>query len=246
MYMRRKSAKYPLMEALLLFTFCTREVNFFMQIAPSFGRRSSIFLPGNGSANPIVPRTGPIMTRSFLLAICLCLGTLSTASAEMGPQLKIGELVLKLNGSGVRTKTLVQVYEAGLYLLKPNTDAPTILAADELMAIRIKITSGFVSQSTLVSSLKEGIATSTKDNPAAYARETEQLQQLLQDAVNKNDIYDFVYVPQKGINVLKNAKVLGVIPGLEFKKAFFGIWLSDSPVDKSLRKGLLAGKGGSD
>jgi len=62
------------------------------------------------------------------------------------------------------------------------------------------------------------------------------------DDVKKNDIYDFMYTPNKGLSVLKNGKSQGVIPGLAFKKAFFGIWLSDSPVDKDLRKGMLAGK----
>jgi hypothetical protein len=186
------------------------------------------------------------MTRSFLLAICLGFTVISTASAQLGPQLKIGEQVLQLNGSGARTKTFVQIYEAGLYLVKTTTDPQTVLGAEELMAIRIRITSGLVSRPSLVASLKEGLAKSTKGNPDQFARETEQLQQLLQDDVNKNDVYDFVYVPTKGINVLKNKKVLGVIPGLEFKKAFFGIWLSDSPVDKDLRKAMLSGKGASD
>lgn len=186
------------------------------------------------------------MTRRFLLAVAFSFAVISAASAQLGPRLKIGDQLLLLNGSGARTKTLVQIYEAGLYLVKPATDAQAVLQADEWMAIRIRITSGFVSRPSLVASLKEGLAKSTKGKPDAFARETDQLQQLLQDDVNKNDVYDFIYAPANGLNVLKNGKVLGVIPGLEFKKAFFGIWLSDSPVDKDLRKALLAGKAASD
>lgn len=181
--------------------------------------------------------------RNFLVAICLCLVVISTVSADLGPQIQIGERVLHLNGSGVRTKSFVQVYEGGLYLLKPSTDAQTVLAGDELMAVRIRVTSGFVSQASLVSSLKEGLAQANKGKPDALAAETAQLQQLLQDEVKKGDTFDFVYEPTQGLYVLKNKKALGVIPGLEFKKAFFGIWLSDSPVDKNLRKALLSGKG---
>ncbi|MBU6237569.1 MAG: chalcone isomerase family protein [Planctomycetes bacterium] len=79
------------------------------------------------------------MIRRFLMAIFLCLAVISTVRAELGPQLKIGEQVLQLNGAGVRTKTLVQIYESGLYLLKPTKDASVVLAADELMAIRVRI-----------------------------------------------------------------------------------------------------------
>lgn len=180
--------------------------------------------------------------RSFLLACLLCFAFVSTANAELGPQLKIGDQVLQLNGAGFRTKTFVQIYESGLYLPKPTTDAQSILAADEMMAIRVRITSGFVSRASLVSSLQEGLAKSANGRPDAFARETEQLQQLLKDDVKKNDVYDFVHVPSKGLCVLKNGNLQGVILGLEFKKALFGIWLSDSPVDKDLRQAMLSGK----
>jgi hypothetical protein len=182
------------------------------------------------------------MIRSFLLACLLCFAFVSTANAELGPQLKIGDQVLQLNGAGFRTKTFVQIYESGLYLPKPTTDAQSILAADEMMAIRVRITSGFVSRASLISSLQEGLAKSSNGRADAFARETEQLQQLLKDEVKKNDAYDFVHVPSKGLCVLKNGNLQGVIPGLEFKKALFGIWLSDSPVDKDLRQAMLSGK----
>jgi hypothetical protein len=68
----------------------------------------------------------------------------------------------------------------------------------------------------------------------------------LQEEIKKNDTYDFVYVPSEGLNVLRNGKSLGVVPGLEFKKAFFGIWLSDYPVDRDLRKKMLSGRATAD
>ncbi len=182
------------------------------------------------------------MIRSFLLALSLCFALISTVYADLGPQLKIGEQSLVLNGAGIRTKTFVPIYESGLYLLKPTKDAQTVLVADELMAIRIRITSGFVSRASLVSSLQDGLAQANKAKPDSYQRETQQLQQFLQDEVKKNDVYDFIYVPAKGLHVLKNGKVQGVIPGLAFKQALFGIWLSDSPVDKDLRQAMLSGK----
>jgi hypothetical protein len=180
--------------------------------------------------------------RSFLSVLLMCIAVISTARAELGPQLKIGEQVLQLNGAGVRTKTFVQIYESGLYLLKPTKDARAILTADELMAVRVRITSGFVSRASLVSSLEEGLARSSNGKADIYKREIEQLQQILRDEVKKNDVYDFVYVPTKGLHVLKNGNVQGVIPGLEFKQAFYGIWLSDTPVDKDLRQAMLSGK----
>lgn len=178
----------------------------------------------------------------FLVAITLLFSFAANLRAELGPQIKIGDQVLLLNGAGTRTKSFVQIYESGLYLLNPTKDARTILEADELMAIRIRITSGFVSRTSLLASLQEGLAKSSGAKAEEFAKETEQLQKFLNEEIKKNDVYDFVYLPAKGLHVLKNGKVQGVMPGLEFKKALFGIWLSDAPVDKELRQAMLSGK----
>jgi hypothetical protein len=41
------------------------------------------------------------------------------------------------------------------------------------------------------------------------------------------------------IGLEKNEVLKGKIPGFDFKKALFGIWLSDKPVDETLKKHLL-------
>ncbi len=178
--------------------------------------------------------------RSLLAAILVC-AISSSASAELSQQLKIGGQVLQLNGSGIRTKTFVPIYESGLYLLNPSRDARAILAADELMAIRVNITSVFVGRDSLVTSLQEGLHKSTGGKTDAIANETKLFVDTLNDEVKKNDVYDFVHVPNAGLYILKNGAVQGTIPGLAFKKALFGIWLSDAPVDKDLRQAMLSG-----
>ena len=40
---------------------------------------------------------------------------------------------------------------------------------------------------------------------------------------------------------LKNNKLVELIPGLDFKKAFFGIFLSNNPIQKNLKKAMLGG-----
>lgn len=176
---------------------------------------------------------------SALLIAVLLIG--GTAQAELSKQLKIGEQTMQLNGAGTRTKTFVQIYESGLYLMKPSRDARWIISTDELMAIRIKITSGFVSRASLVSSLQDSLKQSTGGNVAAIAKETQMFMDALKDDVKKNDIYDFVNVPKKGLYIVKNGKIKGNIPGKAFKQALFGIWLSNSPVDKNLRQAMLTG-----
>ena len=48
-------------------------------------------------------------------------------------------------------------------------------------------------------------------------------------------------MPDSGTNVLKNSEYIDTIPGIEFKKAFFGIWLSNDPIQKNLKQAMLGG-----
>jgi hypothetical protein len=46
-------------------------------------------------------------------------------------------------------------------------------------------------------------------------------------------------VPGKGVEVYINGEYASVTEGLAFKKALFGIYLSDKPAQKSLKKAML-------
>ncbi len=58
--------------------------------------------------------------------------------------------------------------------------------------------------------------------------------------VKVGDLFEIYYVPGIGVQCNKNGKDFNVkIPGVPFKKALFGIWFSEDPVDEALKKGML-------
>ncbi len=173
---------------------------------------------------------------SFLI---LCFALNLSAAEKLPPELQAGEHRLVLNGSGVRTKAFLELYTAGLYLSQPTSNPAAIIAADEPMALRIRITSGFVSQSSLVESLEEGFQNGTGGNTQAIQNEITRFREFFKEDITKGDTFDMVYVPQHGVIVNKNGKYLGSIAGVNFKKALFAIWLSDKPADSSLKQALL-------
>jgi len=184
------------------------------------------------------------MSRIFLtvalVLMSLCIGILDASATEKLPsEIQAGEHRLILNGSGVRTKTFLELYVAGLYLTKPNNNSAAIIAADEPMALRIKITSGFVSQSSLVDSLEEGFKNTTGGDTREIRQEIQQFRACFKDEINKGDVFEMVYIPQQGVIVNKNGKLKGTVAGAKFKKALFGIWLSDKPADSVLKQALL-------
>ena len=149
---------------------------------------------------------------------------------------------LQLNGFGERTKMWTEVYLQALYLTTLSQDAKEIINSDTEMAIRLQITSSLVTSKKLSKSLQKGIAKSVgEENVAKYKTQLDLLETLLNREDTKvGDGFNLIYSPSdKSIWVYKNNVLEGKIPGLDFKKAFFGIWLSDNPVDAELKTRLL-------
>jgi hypothetical protein len=166
----------------------------------------------------------------------------ASAAAELPATFKVGGEELKLNGSGARTKYLMRMYVAGLYLPQPSKDAAAIVAANSIMAIRLHITSGMVTQEKLVESLNEGFEKSTGGKTEVIRAQIDELRKLLAIEIAKGDVIDLAYIPASGVVVAKNGKKLGVVQGIAFKRALFGIWLSDNPADAGLKKAMLVAK----
>lgn len=56
----------------------------------------------------------------------------------------------------------------------------------------------------------------------------------------KDDAFNMIYnAIDKSLWIYKNDIFQGKVNGFEFKKAFFGVWLSDNPVDLDLKNDLL-------
>lgn len=149
---------------------------------------------------------------------------------------------LVLNGAGTRTKFIISVYQMGLYLQKKNSNANYIVKANEPMAVRLKIISGFASAAKMKHAIKQGFHASMGGKTAPIQTQINQLlTKGFSSQINKGDIFDLVYTPTNGTQVFKNKKSLTSIKGLPFKQALFGIWLSSRPVQSSLKRELLGG-----
>jgi len=148
---------------------------------------------------------------------------------------------LILNGHGSRVKMFMKVYENSLYLQSSNKNAEEIMNDNAPMAIRIDVTSSLVTVDAMKNALNEGLQKSTGNNIAPIQKEINQLTSTFNSDVSNGDYYEFIYLPDAGTNVLKNSEYIDTIPGIEFKKAFFGIWISKNPIQKNLKKAMLGG-----
>lgn len=123
-----------------------------------------------------------------------------------------------------------------------SEDAKDILDSDTNMGIRLQITTSLVSSQKLSKSLHKGMVKSIgEENIPQFKTQLDLLEKLLnREATVENDAFNLIYSStEKSILVYKNNQLEGKIPGFDFKKAFFGIWLSNNPVDAELKDALL-------
>tara|TARA_B100000795_G_scaffold265824_1_gene248165 strand:- start:731 stop:1294 length:564 start_codon:yes stop_codon:yes gene_type:complete len=180
--------------------------------------------------------------KKLLPLVFLLFGFFSLApshAVELPSEIEYQGAKLTLNGQGARIKFFMKVYEGSLYLESSSSNAEEILNSDTPMSIRIDVLSSLVTPEAMKTALNEGLEKSTGKNTAPIMEEITKLNAAFNSDVGSGDFYEFTYLPDSGVHVLKNSNFIDVIPGIEFKKAFFGIYLSSNPIQKSLKKAML-------
>lgn len=178
----------------------------------------------------------------FLSVLALMISLLvphAAVAAEFDNQLSIDGQTLYLNGQGPRKKAFLTVYDTALYLTEKGSDAAAIVEADHPMAINLKIRSRFATAARISGAFREGLEKSTGGNTQSMKPQTDTFLGVFEDGVVKGDTFMFVYLPDSGLKVYKNTRLAAQIKGIEFKRALFGIWLSDNPVAAKLKAQLL-------
>lgn len=148
---------------------------------------------------------------------------------------------LILNGGGIRKKLFMDIYVAGLYLAKKNTDYNDIINKDEDMAIRIEILSKLITSDRFKEATEEGFKRTTNNNTSFIRKQIDKSMTVFDAKFNVGDVFDIIYISGTGTKFYKNGKYIDTVEGMDFKKALFGIWIIDRPSHKckNLRLGML-------
>ncbi len=185
------------------------------------------------------------MKNLILLIIAMVTVNISVAQTQVGSvtlpnTVNFGNEELVLNGAGIRKKAIVlKLYSGGLYLASKSKDAKGIINADKTMAIKLVITSGFVSSEAMREAVQDGFDASMDGDTSSLSSEINEFIGFFSDEIVEDDTFDITYQSGKGVVAYKNGKELGTISGMKFKKALFGIWLGNDPVDGKLKKAML-------
>ena len=184
----------------------------------------------------------------WIACVALALAAVPAAAMELAgvtlpDTTTVNDSTLKLNGMGVRTKTMlkVKVYVAGLYLATPNHDAAAIIAADEAKQVVMHFLYKKVEKDKLTEAWREGFANNSAAALPALKARLDEFCAVWPDMASGEQAV-ITYIPGTGTRLELKGKEAGVIPGKDFADAMFAVWLGTKPADAGLKKGVLGGK----
>jgi hypothetical protein len=160
------------------------------------------------------------------------------AGLSIPDSIQAGGETIALNGAGIRSKFFLKVYVGSLYVKDKGNNPEVIIKADEPMAIRLDFLMD-VDAPKILDAWNEGFENSSGGNLDALKDRIAEFNTCFSQDSVKGTRYDIVYVPNTGLSVMVNGVEKALIPGFDFKRAVFGIWLGDKPADKDLKKGML-------
>ena len=173
----------------------------------------------------------------FLVAPTFNLHAGSLAGVTLPDSEQVGGKTLVLNGMGIRTKMMVKVYVAGLYLEQKSSDATSIIKADAPKQIVMKFLHG-ASKSQMVDAFDEGFKDNAPDAVKTMKAEIDQLLSGL-DAIKVGDTMVFTYVPGTGSSLAINGQNKVTVADPAFGPVLFSVWLGPKPPNTDLKKGML-------
>ena len=176
------------------------------------------------------------------LMVVLCALILPLASMAMN----VGGTELVKRGTGARKILGMAVYDATLYVAPALQKASgrEVVMADQPMTVVLRITNPMISKDMFTKSVRKGFA---KSAAAGYTTDKAEYYLSLYNGIEikKGSVFQHDYDPQKKLFTLTYTtpegarRVLGVVPGLQFKAAIYGMWLGSNPTSEDLREGML-------
>lgn len=176
------------------------------------------------------------------LAVGPAAAAIEVSGFKYEDSIKVAGKDLLLNGAGVRTKFIVKVYSAGLYLQTKESTVDGVLKADGPRRMRLVMLRD-VSSDDFGNAFMSGLNSNvSKEDKAKIITQITKYGEMFAQlaAIKKGDILDTDWIPGTGTQCYLNGKKIGsVIPDQLFYNSVLRIWLGDKPADSTLKGKLL-------
>lgn len=174
----------------------------------------------------------------FIWLCCLMFASSSWATTASHPDFQStrGETELKSTATATWL-AFIEVYDAALYA-DPETQAEQLLVADAPFSLEIlyKVS---LSKSQLIEGADVALGRQhTEQQRAKHQNDVDALHGFYQDVV-EGDCFRLDILPNQGLALFFNDKLLYQNNSLEFARYYVGLWLAKNPLSDSVRSDLL-------
>lgn len=183
--------------------------------------------------------------KKWILAILCFLISLTQLSAKEVGGIKLDEKItisttpLILNGAGIRTKFVFDIYVGALYLKEAAHSSEAVLKSNNTNRIRMVFLYDEVDKEKLTNGWSDGFENNLSSSELDKLKGKIIAFNQLFETVHEGDVIDLDYIDGKGTHVYYNSKLKGVVDGKDFNTALLKIWLGNDPADDDLKQGML-------
>lgn len=146
---------------------------------------------------------------------------------------------LQLNGVGMRTKFVFDVYIGALYTKSSAKTRDEVQAQEGPKRVLMHFIYDEVEAEKLVGGWTEGFEENQSEDELKKLSERLQEFNALFTTVHAGDVILLDYVPGKGTIVKIKGEQKGVVEGEDFYSALLDVWLGDEPADDELKEAML-------
>lgn len=179
----------------------------------------------------------------FLLlnSIFLPANAREVAGVKLDEHVQLSDNVfLKLNGAGIRSKFVFNIYVGALYVSQPQLKTPQQVYSDpSAKRMLMHFLYDEVSKEKLNAGWQDGFKNNLDEATFKNVKQRLQSFKTFFETVKKGDVIYLDYLPSKGTRVTINAVEKGIIAGQDFYRALMKVWLGEEPADWDLKEALL-------
>jgi hypothetical protein len=172
----------------------------------------------------------------FLLPLLLILLPAVAHAVEFADEVSEADTRMVKVGEGTFKWTFFRIYDGALYIDARQPDA------DPLSDVARRLVLEYNRSFTAEQFRKSGNEILERNSDPETLRNLRDRLETLNAAyqpVEKGDRYALTYVPGTGTSLRLNGERLVTVPGADFARAYFAIWLGEDPAKQSFRDDLL-------
>jgi hypothetical protein len=182
-----------------------------------------------------------IVSIMVAMAAGLSFAAVEVSGVKFEDTVSVGGQELVLNGAGVRSRFMVKVYAAGLYVSQKSSNAKALVEAKTARRVQMVMLRD-LGADQLADALKDGIDNNaTQSELDAIKSEIDQLLNIMRamKEAKKGQAIALDFAADGKTTVSVNGAARGNVASEPLQRALLKIWLGDKPIQNDLKSAML-------